>query len=58
MKWEEFGAVKQGKCFYPYIGLNFVVFGNNDFYVDGATPVEFDWYPDDATSGGFFRYQF
>lgn len=56
---------KTGEVFLPlhWIGsptsaMNFVVFGNNDFYVDGATPVEFDWYPDDATSGGFFRYQF
>ncbi len=42
----------------PTHGMNFIVFGNNDFYVDGSTPIEFDWYPDNATSGGYFRYQF
>ena len=42
----------------PNNAINFVVFGNNDFYVDGATPIEFDWYPDNATSGGYYRYQF
>ena len=42
----------------PTNAMNFIVFGNNDFYVDGSTPVEFDWYPNSATSGGYFRYQF
>ncbi len=54
---------KTGEVFLPmsWIGnpssaFNFVVFGNNDFYVDGDTPVEYDWYPDSAAQGGYFRY--
>ncbi len=42
----------------PSGAINFVVFGNNDFYVDGDTPIEYDWYPDNAAQGGYFRYQF
>lgn len=42
----------------PSGAINFVLFGNNQFYVSGDTPIEFDWYPDTAPQGGFFRYNF
>lgn len=38
----------------PVGSFSFICFGNNQFY---GHPGEYDWYPDNAASGGFFRYQ-
>jgi len=55
-----------GEVFFPlhWIGkssagggaMDFVLFGNNKYYVPGST--ETDWYPDNAVNGASFRYSF
>jgi len=50
-----------GEVFLPlsWIGnpssFSFIVFGNNNYYVEPNTD-EYDWYPDKAPEGEFFRY--